>query len=492
MRVGRIVQIIAGAMILVAGLGVIGAGAGLIWANATQRDAQGYFTSPTESFRADGVALVSSVDFAMKPGPNSWISLDPLGTVRVRASVAGGSTFLGVAPTSDVDRYLAGAAHSEVTSVSVLPFAANYREVSGSRTVSVPASKSFWVASSVGAGVRHVTWHTTSGQWSLVVMRADAQSGVIARVSVGTNTGLVLPVGVGLVVGGVLVLFGGGLMIGLGEIALARRRQAQGVGSATAPAAPAAPAGEAIPPVTAPGTYPARLDGHVQEPLSRWLWLVKWFLVLPHLFVLAFLWIAAIALSVLAGISILFTGRYPRAIFDYVVGVIRWTWRVAFYAFSALASDVYPPFSLASDARFPADFGVDYPERLSRGLVLVKWWLLAIPQYVVVAVLTGGGFGFKNHFPSSWSFVTGGGVIGLLTIAAAVVLLVTGEYPATLFDVIMGLNRWCYRVLAYVLLLRDEYPPFRFDGGGRDPGTAPTGQAPGPAGTGELDATGAS
>ena len=490
MRVGRIVQIIVGAMILVAGLGVTGAGAGLIWANATQRDAQGYFTSPTEPFRADGVALVSSVDFAMKPGPNSWISLDPLGTVRVRATLERGSIFLGIAPTSDVDRYLAGAAHSEVTSVSVLPFAANYREVSGSRSVAAPATESFWVVSSVGAGQRSISWHSTSGRWSLVVMRADAHRGVAARVSVGTNTGLVLPVGVGLVVGGVLALFGGGLMIGFGAMALARRRRGERM---TPPATPA-PGALETPPTPAPvvaGTYPVRLDGHLQAPLSRWLWLVKWFLVIPHVIVLAFLWIAVFALTVLAGLTILVTGRYPRAIFDFVVGVIRWTWRVVFYAFSALATDVYPPFSLESDARFPADFSVDYPERLSRGLVLVKWWLLAIPQYIVVAILTGGGFGWRDHFTSSWSFVTGGGVIGLLTIAAAVVLLVTGEYPATLFDVVMGLNRWCYRVLAYVLLMRDEYPPFRFDGGGRDPGTAAT-ASPGPAGPGELDVTGSS
>ncbi|HSN02714.1 MAG TPA: DUF4389 domain-containing protein, partial [Acidimicrobiales bacterium] len=483
MRVGRIIQIIVGAMILVAGLGVTGAGAGLIWANATQRDAQGYFMSPVEPFRADGVALVSSVDFAMKPGPNSWISLDPLGTLRVRASLATGPTFLGIAPTSDVDRYLAGAAHSEVTSVSVLPFAANYREVSGSRSVAAPTTKNFWVASSSGTGERTISWHSTSGKWSLVVMRADAHSGVAARVSVGTNPGLVLPVGVGLVVGGVLALVGGGLMIGFGATALARRRHGERVAPAAAPA-PGTPAPAALEPTaTVPGTYPARLDGHLEGHLSRWLWLVKWFLVIPHLFVLVFLWIAAIALTVLAGVSILVTGRYPRAIFDYVVGVIRWTWRVVFYSFSALATDVYPPFTLASDASFPADFSIDYPERLSRGLVLIKWWLLAIPQYIVVAILTGGGFGVKDHFAHSWSFATGGGVIGVLTIAAAVVLLVTGAYPTALFDVIMGLNRWCYRVMAYVLLLTDEYPPFRFDGGGRDPGTAPTGGGePGPVG----------
>ena len=204
--------------------------------------------------------------------------------------------------------------------------------------------------------------------------------------------------------------------------------------------------------------YPARLDGRLDQATSRWLWLVKWLLVIPHIVVLAFLWVAVIVTTFIAGVSILFTARYPRALFDFNVGVMRWTWRVAFYAYSALGTDRYPPFSFAPDPTYPADFSVDYPERLSRGLVLVKWWLLALPQLLIVAVLDGG---FGVHF---------GNLIGILVLVSAVVLAVTGKYPKEIFDLTMGFNRWCYRVLTYVALMRDEYPPFRLDTGGTDPG----------------------
>jgi hypothetical protein len=216
-------------------------------------------------------------------------------------------------------------------------------------------------------------------------------------------------------------------------------------------------------------SYPARLDARLDHP-SRWLWLVKWLLVIPHAVILAFLWLATVVLTVVAGFSILFTGRYPRGIFDFNVGVMRWTWRVSYYALSGFGTDKYPPFSLRHDPSYPADFDVDYPEHLSRGLVLVKWWLLAIPHYLIVGIFAGGwGFGWEG---GRWA--AGLGLIGLLSVVSMVTVAVRRTYPSSLYDFIMGMNRWCYRVLAYVTLLRDEYPPFRLDQGGTDPGSAPT------------------
>ncbi len=215
--------------------------------------------------------------------------------------------------------------------------------------------------------------------------------------------------------------------------------------------------------------YPATLDGHLDPQVSRWLWLVKWLLIIPHAIVLWFLWLAAALLTVVAGFAILFTGRYPRAIFEFNVGVMRWTWRVTFYAIGSFATDRYPPFKLAHDPAYPADFDVEYPQHLSRGLVLVKWWLLAIPQYVIVGIFTSGvAWGAARD--ASWAWEWGYGLIGVLAVFAAVTLAFTGRYPEQMFDFVMGLNRWCYRVLAYAALMRDEYPPFRLDTGGTDPG----------------------
>jgi hypothetical protein len=216
--------------------------------------------------------------------------------------------------------------------------------------------------------------------------------------------------------------------------------------------------------------YPVHVDAKLDPRLSRWLWLVKWVLVIPHYIVLTFLWIGFVLSSIAAFFAILFTGRYPRAIFNYNVGVMRWSWRVTYYAYGALGTDQYPPFTLAEVDDYPAHLSVDYPEHLSRGLVLVKWWLLAIPHYIIVGVFVGGGAWIANR-SDNWQWNIGsGGLVGILVIIAAVILAFTGAYPRPLYDVILGMNRWALRVAGYAALMTDTYPPFRLDQGGSDPG----------------------
>jgi hypothetical protein len=202
-------------------------------------------------------------------------------------------------------------------------------------------------------------------------------------------------------------------------------------------------------------THPVALQAHLDGP-ARWSWLYKWILAIPHLVVLAFLWIAFVVLTIVAWVAIVFTGRYPRRIFDFNVGVMRWTWRVQFYAF-ALGTDRYPPFSLQADDEFPARLDVAYPDRLSRGLVWTKSWLLAIPHLLIVGLFMGGG----AH--------VAGGLTAILALVAGVVLATGQPYPRPIFDLVMGMHRWSWRVVAYVALMRDEYPPFRLDQGPDEP-----------------------
>ncbi|WP_185996223.1 DUF4389 domain-containing protein [Nocardioides campestrisoli] len=214
--------------------------------------------------------------------------------------------------------------------------------------------------------------------------------------------------------------------------------------------------------------YPVRVEATLDPNLSRGLWLVKWLLLVPHLVVLAFLWCAAAVCTVLAFFSILITAHYPRVLFDFNVGVMRWTWRVSFYSYNALGTDRYPPFSLQDVPDYPAHLSVDYPPRLSRGLVLVKWWLLAIPHYLVLGLLLGGG-GYAVSGSDGVGLAGSLGLIGLLVLFAGVALLCTRRYPPRLFDLVLGLDRWWLRVSAYTALMTDRYPPFQLDQGGQEP-----------------------
>jgi len=115
---------------------------------------------------------------------------------------------------------------------------------------------------------------------------------------------------------------------------------------------------------------------------------------------------------------------------------------------------------------YPARLEVAHPPTLSRGLVLVKWWLLALPQYLVVGVFAGGAWAGANAANDHSGWTSGGGLIGLLVLVAGIVLLFTDRYPRAILDFVMGMNRWVYRVVAYTSLMTDACPPFRLDMGG--------------------------
>ena len=179
-----------------------------------------------------------------------------------------------------------------------------------------------------------------------------------------------------------------------------------------------------------------RFDIEYPDRLSRWLIFVKWLLAIPHFLILYALGAVVNIITFIAWFAILFTKRYPRGLFDFVVNVNRWNANVL--AYYGLFRDEYPPFSW-EPGNYPVTYEVDYPEELSRWLIFVKW-LLAIPHFIVLMFLYIAAF-------VAW-FI------------AWLAVLFTGRFPRGLFDFIVGVVRWNYRVNAYTNLLRDDYPPF--------------------------------
>ena len=183
--------------------------------------------------------------------------------------------------------------------------------------------------------------------------------------------------------------------------------------------------------------YPLRLEIEYPEQLNRWLVLIKWLLALPQWLIVGALSYVEQAIYVIAFFAVLFTTRYPRSLFDFVVNIRRWTLNV--YAYGGLfMRDEYPPFSWEA-GQYPLTFEIEYPEQLNRWLPLVKW-LLAIPHYIVLFFLFIAAF-----------------VVWVISFFA---ILFTARFPRGLFDFQVGVLRWSTRVLYYVFFMRDEYPPF--------------------------------
>lgn len=468
------VLLVFGVLITALGLAAAIGGALLMAADSAQRDGR-FLSGSAETFQSTGYAVSTSASLEASAEPGLPAPED-LATLRVRAAavVPDQEVFVGIAPTAEVRAYLADVPHAVLDHLSWGQRSgqwtwspgtdATMRELSGDRFPAAPGEQDFWTVSVSGTGTQEITFDLQAGQWTLVVMNADATRPVWIELQPGVRTELLGPVNPGLLVGGII-----GLLIGIVLLLSGTAGLGRDISRTSSPAR-----GLAARPLDAvPGDgddrtpYPLRFVGFLDARLSRGMWLIKWLMAIPHYIVLALLWFALVVTTIAAGVAILFTGRYPRSWFAFSVGVLRWNWRVGFYAYSALGTDRYPPFTLAQ-ADYPAALEVDYPEHLSRGLVLVKWWLLALPHLLIVGILTGSGglIGIGSIRNS-----TGWGVslLGLLVLIAAVALLVTGRYRTGLFDLIVGLNRWVYRVSAYVLLLRDDYPPFRLDQGPVDP-----------------------
>ena len=196
----------------------------------------------------------------------------------------------------------------------------------------------------------------------------------------------------------------------------------------------------------APGSYPVQFEVEYPEKLSRLLIFVKIFLVIPQFLVVYALGAVIAAVTFVSFFAILFSGRYPRGLFNLVVGFTRWSANVNIYA--SYLRDEYPPFAMDAGL-YPATFDVEYPERLSRWLIFFKW-LLILPNQFIVGIL--GFVRLMMIFIAWWA------------------ILFTGRYPRGLFDFNVGVIRWSLRANAYAGLLRDEFPPFSMQANARPSG----------------------
>ncbi|MDJ0408277.1 DUF4389 domain-containing protein [Rhodococcoides fascians] len=464
MGINRILALVVGCVVAFVSFAMLGVGL-LLFAGYLAQDDEGRISLPTAPLTTASHALVSE-DVSLVGAIDSQVADEVTVSARVTSSDPAREVLIGVAPTAEVDDYLRGVAHTVVTDVEFSPFRARYDTVAGGEPSGPPLDQQWWSARSSGIGTTQVEWTPQGGSWTLVVMNADGSAGIDVDVSAGVRVQSLGPVAAFVLAGSAILLVFGVVSIVFGASGLGRRSDSDPVSEPLAEPTPVSGSIER-------SRYPVTLTGERPQSLSRGLWIVKWLLAVPHYVVLVFLAAGFVVTTFVAGVAILFTGRYPRGLFHFNVGVLRWMWRVQFYSYSALGTDRYPPFTL-HHASYPADLTVDYPEKLSRGKVLVKWWLLALPHYLVLSVLAGGWYaGFR---------VTGNGgdtgfagqpylfstALGVLVLIAGISLLFTGRYPKGLFDLVLGINRWVYRVAAYAALMTDDYPPFRLDMGPED------------------------
>ncbi len=185
-----------------------------------------------------------------------------------------------------------------------------------------------------------------------------------------------------------------------------------------------------------PSGYPVRYDAQYEAKHSRLLLFFRWLLIIPHLLVLYALGAVANIMTFIAFFAILFTKKYPRGLFDFVVNIHRWQANVGAYIF--MLRDEYPPFSWEPGS-YPVTFEADYPGEMARFAPLYKW-LLAIPNLIVLVFVAI--------------------VAILLWFISWFAILFTGTFPKGMFDFIVGTHRWSVRLNAYVYLLTDKYPPF--------------------------------
>ncbi|HEU5279111.1 MAG TPA: hypothetical protein VFU26_09435 [Gaiellaceae bacterium] len=218
---GRITALVIGVLLFLVGLALLGAGGTALWADRTQRDG-GYATTDVHEFSTAGSAL-ATVSTELGSAGVGWLySPGLLDEVRVRVTPASSSAplFVGIGPSTEVDRYLAGVNHTVITEF----WDEKVETVAGGQPRSAPASQDFWVASDTGRGARTLEWDPTDGSWTVVVMNADGHPGIDVGADLGARISALLWIAIGVLAGGAVLIAGGALLI---AGAIRRRRGSQ-------------------------------------------------------------------------------------------------------------------------------------------------------------------------------------------------------------------------------------------------------------------------
>ncbi|HET6713363.1 MAG TPA: hypothetical protein VFI59_06615 [Actinomycetota bacterium] len=223
---GRITALVIGALLVLVSIGLLGVGGTGLWADLTQRDPAGYVTTDVHAFSTSGSALVTDRVELDSPGVGWLYSSAVLGEVRIRVTPVGSDSpvFVGIGPSNDVDRYLAGVDHTLISEF----WGNEVQTIEGGATASAPGTQEFWVASATGPGAQTLTWDPANGSWTVVVMNADGRREIGVGADLGATYPALLGIAIGSLVAGGIFLIGGALLIGG---AIRRSRAPNGPGS---------------------------------------------------------------------------------------------------------------------------------------------------------------------------------------------------------------------------------------------------------------------
>jgi hypothetical protein len=210
---GRVLMLVFGSLLALLALAFLAGGGAGVWAQ-TQRDADGFYTTSAHTFKSSGYAVATDNLDIGGSGPK-WVFGDHFARIRITASSTGSSApvFIGIGPTADINRYLAGVPHDQIADIETDPFSTSYQTVEGTSKPTAPGAQTFWRARASGAGSQTLTWPVESGQWSVVAMNGDGSRPVSVEAKLGARVPSLRWLTIGLFgAAGVLILGSGALM----------------------------------------------------------------------------------------------------------------------------------------------------------------------------------------------------------------------------------------------------------------------------------------